>query len=175
LAGNVCGVFDERGGRQRSIEARQEESGINMSEIVRRGEYGITTDRSALDVRAIHGFLTQSYWSPGVPIGVVHRSIENSLCFGVLHGRDQVGFARVITDKATFAYLADVYVLEAHRGRGLSKWLLEVIRGHADLQGLRRFMLATRDAHGLYAQFGFTPLANPSRMMEALDGYAPRI
>jgi GNAT superfamily N-acetyltransferase len=140
-----------------------------MSEIVRRGEYSITTDRRDLDVRAIHDFLTQSYWSPGVPIGVVERAIANSLCFGIFHGRDQVGFARVITDKATFAYLADVYVLDAHRGRGLSKWLLGVIRGHADLQGLRRFMLATRDAHGLYAQFGFTPLVNPSRMMEALD------
>jgi GNAT superfamily N-acetyltransferase len=142
---------------------------LNMSEVVRRGEYHITTDRRDLDVRAIHGFLTQSYWSPGVPIGVVERAIANSLCFGVFHGRDQVGFARVITDKATFAYLADVYVLEAHRGKGLSKWLLEVVRRHADLQGLRRFMLATWDAHGLYAQFGFTPLANPSRMMEVLD------
>ena len=148
---------------------------MNMSDVVRRGEYNITTDRRDLDIRAIHDFLTQSYWSPGVPIGVVERAIANSLCFGVFHGRDQVGFARVITDKATFAYLADVYVLDAHRGRGLSKWLLEVIRGHADLQGLRRFMLATRDAHRLYAQFGFTPLANPSRMMEALDSEVYRV
>jgi GNAT superfamily N-acetyltransferase len=148
---------------------------LNMSEVVRRGEYRITTDRRDLDVRAIHGFLTQSYWSPGVPIGVVERAIANSLCFGVLHGLDQVGFARVITDRATFAYLCDVYVLEAHRGRGLSKWLLEVIRGHADLQGLRRFLLATRDAHGLYAQFGFTPLANPSRIMEVLDAEVYRV
>lgn len=140
-----------------------------MSEVVREDGYRITTDRRDLDVRAIHDFLTQSYWSPGVPIGVVERAIANSLCFGVFRGRDQVGFARVITDKATFAYLADVYVLAAHRGRGLSKWLLAVIRAHADLQGLRRFMLATRDAHGLYAQFGFTPLANPSRVMEVLD------
>src|ERR1700733_8039085 len=131
--------------------------------------YEITCDKSRFDVVAIHRFLTQSYWSPGVPIGVVERAIANSLCFGIFRGRDQVGFARVIPDKATFAYLADVYVLEAHRGKGLSKWLLEVIRGHADLQGLRRFMLATWDAHGLYAQFGFTPLANPSGMMEALD------
>lgn len=140
-----------------------------MSEVVREDGYRISTDRRDLDVRAIHDFLTQSYWSPGVPIGVVERAIANSLCFGVFRGRDQVGFARVITDKATFAYLADVYVLAAHRGRGLSKWLLAVIRAHADLQGLRRFMLATRDAHGLYAQFGFTPLANPSRVMEVLD------
>ncbi|MGB6307878.1 MAG: GNAT family N-acetyltransferase [Steroidobacteraceae bacterium] len=140
-----------------------------MSEVVRRGEYSITTNRDQLDAAAIHEFLTGSYWSPGVPLAVVKRAIANSLCFGVLHGRDQVGFARVITDKATFAYLADVYVLQAHRGQGLSKWLLEVIRGHGDLQGLRRFMLATRDAHGLYAQFGFTPLANPSRVMEILN------
>jgi GNAT superfamily N-acetyltransferase len=140
-----------------------------MSEVVREDGYRITTDRRDLDVRAIHDFLTQSYWSPGVPIGVVERAIANSLCFGVFNGRDQVGFARVITDKATFAYLADVYVLEAHRRRGLSKWLLAVIRAHADLQGLRRFMLATRDAHGLYARFGFTSLANPSRVMEVLD------
>jgi GNAT superfamily N-acetyltransferase len=146
-----------------------------MSEVVRRGEYRITTDRRDLDVRAIHDFLARSYWSPGVPIGVVEKAIANSLCFGLFHGRDQVGLARVITDKATFAYLADVYVLEAHRGKGLSKWMLEVIRGHPDLQGLRRFMLATSDAHGLYAQFGFTPLANPSRMMEVLDAEVYRV
>ena len=148
---------------------------MNMSEVVRRGEYRITTDRRDLDVPAIHDFLARSYWSPGVPIGVVEKAIANSLCFGLFHGRDQVGLARVITDKATFAYLADVYVLEAHRGKGLSKWMLEVIRGHPDLQGLRRFMLATSDAHGLYAQFGFTPLANPSRMMEVLDAEVYRV
>jgi GNAT superfamily N-acetyltransferase len=134
-----------------------------------RGEYTITTDRHRLDLNAIHGFLMRSYWSPGVPIDIVERAIANSLCFGLFHAQDQVGLARVITDKATFAYLADVYVLESHRGKGLSKWLLEVIQGHEDLRGLRRFMLATRDAHGLYAQFGFTALANPSRMMEILN------
>ena len=139
-----------------------------------RGEYTITTDRHRLDVEAIHGFLTNSYWSPGVPIEIVERAIANSLCFGLFNGKDQVGFARVITDKSTFAYLADVYVLESHRGKGLSKWLLEVIQGHEDLQGLRRFMLATRDAHGLYAQFGFTSLANPSRMMEIFNADAYR-
>lgn len=140
-----------------------------MSEAKRRGEYIITTDRQTLDLGAIHDFLTRSYWSPGVPIEVVERAVANSLCFGLFHRRDQVGFARVVTDKATFAYLADVYVLDAHRGQGLSKWLLEVILGHEDLQGLRRFMLATRDAHGLYAQFGFKELENPSRLMEILD------
>ena len=134
-----------------------------------RGEYTITTDRNRLDLEAIHGFLTNSYWSPGVRIEIVERAIANSLCFGLFHGKDQVGFARVITDKSTFAYLADVYVLESHRGQGLSKWLLDLIQGHEDLQGLRRFMLTTRDAHGLYAQFGFTALANPSRMMEIVN------
>ena len=145
-----------------------------MTTLNRRGEYTITTDRHRLDLEAVHGFLTTSYWSPGVPIEIVERAMANSLCFGLFHGQDQVGFARVITDKATFAYLADVYVLEAHRGHGLSKWLLEVIQGHQDLQGLRRFMLATRDAHGLYAQFGFTTLANPSRMMEIFNADAYR-
>ena len=128
--------------------------------------YTITTDKRQLDLNAIHAFLSQTYWSPGVPKAVVERAIENSLAFGVFKGSEQVGFARVVTDKATFAYLADVYVLEAHRGKGLSKRLLEEIQAHEELQGLRRFLLATKDAHGLYAQFGFKELANPSRMME---------
>jgi GNAT superfamily N-acetyltransferase len=145
-----------------------------MSTLLRRGEYTITTAKDRLDVDAIHDYLTSSYWSAGVAKETIECAIANSLCFGLFHGPHQVGFARVITDKATFAYLADVYVLEPHRGKGLSKWMLEVIRGHQELQGLRRFMLATRDAHGLYAQFGFTPLANPSRMMEILDANAYR-
>lgn len=128
--------------------------------------YTITTDKRQLDLNAIHAFLSQTYWSPGVPKAVVERAIENSLAFGVFKGNEQVGFARVVTDKATFAYLADVYVLEAHRGKGLSKRLLEQIHAHEELQGLRRFLLATKDAHGLYAQFGFKELANPSLMME---------
>lgn len=128
--------------------------------------YTITTDKRQLDLNAIHAFLSQTYWSPGVPKAVVERAIENSLAFGVFKGSEQVGFARVVTDKATFAYLADVYVLEAHRGKGLSKRLLEEIHAHEELQGLRRFLLATKDAHGLYAQFGFKELANPSLMME---------
>ena len=146
-----------------------------MTTAMHRGEYTITTDRDRFDLAAIHRFLAGSYWSPGVPIAIVERSIANSLCFGLFHGRDQVGLARVITDKATFAYLSDVYVLESHRGKGLCKWLLAVIRGHEDLQGLRRFMLSTRDAHGLYSQFGFTALASPSRMMEVFnaDPYRP--
>ena len=133
-----------------------------------RGEYEISTDRQRIDIAAVHAFLAQSYWSPGIPRGVVERAIANSLCFGVYLGAQQVGFARVVTDKATFAYLADVFILEAHRGMGLSKWLMEFITGHEALQGLRRFLLATKDAHGLYAQFGFEALANPSLMMESL-------
>ena len=140
-----------------------------MSTLLRRGEYTITTAKDRLDVDAIHGYLTTSYWSPGVPKETIERAIANSLCFGLFHGAHQVGLARVITDKATFAYLSDVYVLEPHRGKGLSKWMMEVIGEHPELQGLRRFMLATNDAHGLYSQFGFTPLANPSRVMEIVD------
>jgi GNAT superfamily N-acetyltransferase len=140
-----------------------------MTMTAQRGEYTITTDPARLDLAAIHAYLSRSYWAEGVPLAVVERAILNSLCFGLLRGDEQVGFARVITDRATFAYLSDVYVLEEHRGKGLSKWLLEVIQGHEDLQGLRRFLLATMDAHGLYAQFGFKPLANPTRMMEVLD------
>jgi len=132
-------------------------------------EYEITTDKSRLDVAAIHAFLSQTYWSPGIPLAIVKKAIENSLSFGVFHGVEQVGFARVITDKTTFAYLSDVYILDAHRGKGLSKRLLQTIQAHEDLQGLRRFMLATKDAHGLYEQFGFKPLLNPTRMMEVLN------
>jgi GNAT superfamily N-acetyltransferase len=132
-------------------------------------EYTITTDKRSLDLNAIHAFLSQTYWSPGVPMAVVEKAIENSLAFGILYGQEQVGFARVVTDKATFAYLADVYVLEAHRGKGLSKRLIREILAHEELQVLRRFLLATKDAHGLYAQFGFKELANPARMMERLN------
>jgi GNAT superfamily N-acetyltransferase len=128
--------------------------------------YDISTDPSRLQLDAIHAYLTRSYWSPGIPKDVVARGIANSMCFGIYFGDAQVGFARVITDKATFAYLADVYVLEAHRGQGLSKRLVEHILAHAELQGLRRFMLATADAHGLYAQFGFKPMLKPDNMME---------
>ncbi len=135
---------------------------------IERGEYAISTDTKRLDLATIHAYLTQSYWSPGIPRAVVERAVANSLCFGVYRGAEQVGFARVVTDRATFAYLADVFVLEPHRGKGLSKWLMAFIKDHEDLQGLRRFMLATKDAHGLYTQFGFTELANPSLMMEIL-------
>lgn len=135
---------------------------------IERGEYAISTDTKRLDLATIHAYLTQSYWSPGIPRAVVERAVANSLCFGVYRGAEQVGFARVVTDRATVAYLADVFVLEPHRGKGLSKWLMAFIKDHEDLQGLRRFMLATKYAHGLYTQFGFTELANPSLMMEIL-------
>jgi GNAT superfamily N-acetyltransferase len=132
----------------------------------RQGDYTVSTDPARLDFDALHAYLAQSYWSPGVPRAVIERAAANSLCFGLFHHTEQVGYARVVSDRATFAYLCDVYVLEAHRGKGLSKWLMQLVSAHPDLQGLRRFMLATKDAHGLYAQFGFTPLANPARMME---------
>ena len=135
---------------------------------VNHGEYQMSTDRQRIDIAAVHAFLTQSYWSPGIPRGVVERAIENSLCFGVYFGAQQVGFARVITDKATFAYLADVFIIESHRGKGLSKWLMEFVTAHEELQGLRRFLLATKDAHALYVKFGFEALGNPSRIMENL-------
>ena len=132
----------------------------------RRDGFTISTDRSKLDRKAIHEFLAGSYWATGIPREVVDRSIEGSLCFGVFEGDRQVGFARVITDSATFAYLADVYVLESHRGRGLAAWLMECILAHPELQGLRRWMLLTRDAHPLYRKSGFRDLAHPDRVME---------
>ena len=131
--------------------------------------YEVSTDPRRLDVDVIHGFLsTDSYWSPGIPRDVVERGIANSLCFGVYQGGAQVGFARVVTDRATFALLADVFVLPAHRGKGLSKWLMASVVEHDDLQGLRRLLLLTSDAHELYRQFGFTEIGNPWRFMEVL-------
>jgi len=132
-----------------------------------RGHYRVSTDPRRLDLDVIHGFLTaQSYWAEGIPRELVARSIRNSLCFGLYDDDRQIGFARVVTDCATYAYLADVFVLEAHRGRGLSKWLLECVIAHPDLQGLRRWQLSTRDAHSLYARFGFATPAEPARLME---------
>ncbi len=120
-----------------------------------------------MDAMLIHQYLSkESYWSPGIPLAIVEKSIRNSLCFGIFDSQGQVGFARIVSDCATFAYLADVFILEKHRGQGLSKWLMEVIVSHPDLQGLRRWMLGTLDAHRLYEKFGFMPLANPARFME---------
>ncbi|MGH9541455.1 MAG: GNAT family N-acetyltransferase [Terriglobales bacterium] len=136
----------------------------------RRGELYITTDRKRLDLAAIHRFLSEeSYWAAGIPWSTVANSVRNSLCFGLFCGGPQIGFARVVTDGATFAYLCDVYVLGEFRGRGLAKWLMECIASHPELQGLRRWMLVTRDAQGLYKQFGFQPLAKPRAYMERFD------
>ncbi len=133
----------------------------------RRGEYVISTDLSRLDLNGIHEFLTNCYWARGIPRDVVARSIEHSLCFGIYDSSGaQVGFARVISDFATVAYLGDVFVLESHRGRGLSKWMMECITEHPALQNLRRWILLTRDAHELYAKFGFTPLKSAEPYME---------
>lgn len=131
-----------------------------------KGRYRITTDPRKLDVDAIHAFLSRSFWAEGIPKGTVAKAIANSLCFGLFDGDDQVGFARVVTDRATYAYLCDVYVLETHRGLGLGKWLIETVMAHADLQGLRRFQLVTRDAHGLYSRHGFEAPISPDRHME---------
>jgi GNAT superfamily N-acetyltransferase len=132
---------------------------------MQREGFAITTDTTFFNIEYIHSFLTRSYWAENIPIETVQKSIDNSLCFGVFHIGRQIGFARLITDKATFAYLADVFIDEAYRGQGLSKWLMEEILKHPDLQGLRRMMLATRDAHGLYAQYGFAPLTYTDRWM----------
>ena len=129
-------------------------------------QYEVSTDASRLDAVAIHAFLSATYWSPGVPLATVERAILNSVCVGAYIGGRQIGFARMVTDKATFAYLADVYVLEEHRGHGLSKRMMRDLLQLPELQGLRRMMLGTRDAHGLYEKFGFKPLAAPARFME---------
>ena len=132
-----------------------------------RDDYVISTDRQRLDLEFIHNFLsTNAYWAIGRSKDTVTRSIENSLNFGLFNSDKQIGFARVVTDYATFAWLADVFVVPEHRGAGLGKWLVETITSVKELQGLRRWLLATRDAHDLYRQFGFNNLAEPDRWME---------
>lgn len=135
------------------------------------GSAGITvdTDPSRLDLDVIHGFLSTCYWARGIPRDTVARSIDHSLCFGAYSGDRQIGFARVVTDYATFAWIADVFVTEGQRGTGVSRALMDAIVAHPRLQGLRRWMLATRDAHGLYAKYGFKLLAAPERFMEVHD------
>jgi GNAT superfamily N-acetyltransferase len=136
--------------------------------------YEISTDPARLDRDLIHHFLHhEAYWALGVPRDVVERCIDNSICFGVYRDAEQAGFARVVTDRAAIAYLADVFVVEAHRGRGLGTWLVESVMAHPDLQGLRRFMLGTKDAHALYERFGFRSLEEPERMMEIASPYTP--
>ena len=132
----------------------------------RNGGFLVSTDRELLDLNVIYGFLTECYWSKGIPREVVARSIENSLCFGVYESEKQVGFARVISDFATFAYVGDVFVLKSSRGHGLGKWLMECIMQHPRLQGLRRWSLVTKDAHELYEKVGFGPLKKPQNYME---------
>jgi len=137
-------------------------------------EFEISTDKSRLDLEMIHRFLSEkSYWARKRALEQTKTAIENSICFGLYEGRRQIGFARVVTDKATFAYLGDVFVLDGFRGEGLGKWLMETVISHPEIQGLRRWVLATRDAHGLYEQFGFTELKFPDRWMEraAQDAY----
>lgn len=138
------------------------------------GDFVISTDPGKMDVPAIHRVLTCSYWAEGIDEATVRRSVANSLCFGIFRSERQVGFARVITDRATFAYLADVFVIDEFRGRGLSKKLMEAIVSHPDLQGLRRWLLATRDAHTLYLKYGFAALPEPWRFMERFDPEAYR-
>lgn len=132
-----------------------------------KDSFSIKTDKSKLDIALIHKYLSQeSYWAKNIPIEIVKKSIENSLCFGVFHNENQVGFARIISDHATFAYLADVFILSEFRGKGLSKWLLDAISLHPNLQNLRRWMLMTNDAHGLYLQKGWNLAQYPERVME---------
>jgi len=139
-----------------------EHHGPNMQAL---NPYEISSDRSRLDIDLIYDFLRSCYWSPNIPRAVVEKSIQNSLCFGAFCNGRQLGFGRVITDFATFAYIADIFVVPEHRGRGVSKLLLRAMLEHPDLQGLRRILLATQDAHGLYTQFGFQPLAHAEHYM----------
>lgn len=131
-----------------------------------QGPYLLTSDPELAKLDAIHAALTQAYWSEGIPLETVRKALEHSLNFSLLKGDEQVGFARVVTDRATFAYLCDVYIVESQRGQGLGKWMIEGVMAHPDLQSLRRFMLMTRDAHSLYARFGFVGPRQPERVME---------
>lgn len=129
--------------------------------------FSITTNIDDMDLQVIHGFLASSYWAKDIALATLQRAMQNSLCFGVLTDEgEQVAFARMVTDRTTYAYLADVFVVDSHRGKGIAKWLVQSIMTHPDLQGLRRISLITRDAHGLYTKLGFKPLAHPERTME---------
>lgn len=148
---------------------------MNAENFYKKG-FLISTDKNLLDRAMIFQFINdQSYWGKGIQKAILEESIENSTCFGVYKQRQQIGFARVITDKATFAYLADVFILPAHRKQGLSKWLVQHILEYPELKGLRRWLLATADAHGLYAQMGFSPIKKPETFMEIVSPYHPAI
>lgn len=137
-----------------------------MKKNFKKENYLISSDKSKMDIKIIHGYLSNSYWAKNRSLKTTKLSIKNSLCFGVYFSKKQIGFARVITDYATFAYLADVFILEDHRGKGLSKWLMKEILNYSELQNIRRWFLATRDAHSLYEKFGFKSLKDPHIFME---------
>ena len=159
----------EEQGRQELARRRQRPAAQEQHE-EQQGDLLISTDRARLDLGVMHAFLSdRSYWAAGIPREVLVRAIEGSLCFGVYRDGRQVGFARVVTDAATFAYLCDVFVLEEARSKGVGKWMMACVMRHPSLQGLRRFILATRDAHGLYQQYGFAPLKNPNSIMEIVN------
>lgn len=139
---------------------------------VKKDNFTISTDPSRLDADAIVDMLARAYWAKGRPRERTEHALANSLVFGIYHGEKQVGLARIVSDYAVFAYLCDVFIHEDYRGHGLGKWLMETIHAHPDLQGLRRWVLATHDAHGLYKQYGFTPLENPNNWMEILNRYS---
>ena len=144
---------------------------MNYDNLILQG-YFISTDKDLLDFDMMFDYLSkESYWSKGIKAEVLRKGIDNAMSFGVYHDKKQMSYAKVVTDKATFAYLADVFILEQYRGLGLSKWLMQTIKEHPDLQGLRRWMLATADAHGLYTQFGFEPISNPERWMQVFSPY----
>jgi GNAT superfamily N-acetyltransferase len=144
---------------------------INDDNFLKKG-YTISTDKALIDFKAVYRYLSEdSYWAKGMPAERLERAINNSMCFGIYKENMQAGFARVVTDQATFAYICDVFILPEHRGFGLSKWLMQTIVGHPNLQGLRRWSLATADAHGLYRQFGFIALSKPENWMEKFKPY----
>ncbi len=132
----------------------------------RRGEYAVTTDPSRVDVDVVHGYLARAYWSQGIPREIVERAVPRSLCFTLLEGDRQIGFARVVTDHTTYAYICDVFVLESHQGKGLGTWLMQCVVKYPEIKGLRRCQLVTRDAHELYRRVGFTEISKPERHME---------
>ena len=135
----------------------------------KKGKYVISTDKRKLSLKTIHGFLENAYWSKGIKIERVRKAIRNSLCFGVYEHKNQIGFARVITDHANFGYLADVFIIESYRGQGLAKWLMNCIMNYPDLKDIKAWMLATKDAHGLYSKFGFKPLDEPQKYMRRVN------